>query len=71
MSLKVKDKSKKKANPYKSIRIGLIEKGTNFWRWAAQKEYPYTTVISAAKGERSGIVSVKIKRELEEFVNAE
>lgn len=60
----------KKANKnYKRLGTQLVQRGTNFRRWAMDKNYPVTTVYGAARGERSGIVATKIKRELEAFIN--
>jgi hypothetical protein len=53
---------------YQAIRSALIAKGTNLKRWAEDNEYPVTTVYGAAKGERSGIVSTKIRKRLHDFV---
>jgi hypothetical protein len=70
MKSEVNKKNGAKPDPYHALRARLIERGTNLWRWAELRGYPYTTVVGAARGDRAGIKSVKILRELEEFTNA-
>lgn len=45
----------------------MILKGFTLRSWALKKKYPVTTVYASARGERAGIIAVKISRELEEF----
>lgn len=54
-------------NNYQALRGALIEKGTNLKRWAADNNYPFTTVYGAARGTRRGIKSMHIKRQLIRF----
>jgi hypothetical protein len=53
---------------YLTRRLGLLRRGTNIKRWAEARGYPVTTVYDALKGSRLGIQSVKIVREVEEFI---
>lgn len=73
MNADVKLKHRKiKALPlsYNDLRSALIARGMYLTTWAVKRGYPYTTVVSAAKGERKGVKSSKIRRELEETANA-
>lgn len=47
------------------MRARLIERGTNFKRFAEERGLPASSVYEAAKGLRHGIKAVKIKKELE------
>lgn len=57
-------------NEYHELKGQMISRGTNIARWARKHSYPLTTVYLAASGQRAGIKSTKIRRELEKFVNA-
>jgi hypothetical protein len=63
------DMQPKVKTEYDRLRAKLILKGTNLKRWSNNTGYAYRTVISAAKQERRGATSKKIRRELQEFVN--
>jgi hypothetical protein len=51
---------------YSMLRARIVSHGTTLSRWARKKGYPATTVYGAAKGERSGIKAVRIRRQLEQ-----
>ena len=54
---------------YRSILIQLIQRGCTLRGWAMSNGYPISTVYASAKGARSGVRSIQIRRELESFVN--
>jgi hypothetical protein len=60
--------NRKRKSKEQVIRIGMIEKGTNLRLWAQAMGYPESTVYAAARGARAGIKSVKIQKELTEYV---
>lgn len=49
---------------YRGLRARLIEAGWTLRRFAIERGYAIPTVYSAAAGRRSGVISVKIRREL-------
>ena len=50
---------------YRDLRGRMLHQGTNPLRWAKDNGYPQSTVYDAAKGKRSGIKAIKIRKELE------
>ena len=61
--------AKKATANYKQLRARLIQSGTTLRRFALDRGYKPATVYNAAKGERSGVITTKIHRELEELTN--
>jgi hypothetical protein len=53
--------NKKRIRSYADIRAGMVRRGTSLYGWARKHGHRYTTVISAAKGERRGKKSQRIK----------
>lgn len=58
-------RTNKKFSTYETLASRLKDRGTNFRRFAIARGYAFQTVYSAARGERDGIVTRKIRRELE------
>lgn len=48
----------------------LIDQGQTLHSWARSKGYPPSTVYAAVHGTREGVVSVRIRRELEAAISA-
>ena len=61
--------SKNANKNYRRIRSQLIHRGLTLRRWAEMRAYPASTVYDAARGTRSGVTAVRIRRELEEYIN--
>lgn len=53
---------------YQELRWRLLRRGFSLRGWALKQGYPVTTVYSAARGERIGVRSMRIARELEAFI---
>lgn len=62
-------KPKTASGKYLDLRGRLIARGTNLRRWALGNGHPVTTVYSAARGDRHGPVSVRVRRKLEELLH--
>lgn len=60
---------KKQVRNYADIRAALIKRGTSLFAWAQANDQPYTTVVSAARGDRRGKKSCFVMQKLEEFIN--
>lgn len=56
---------------YKRLKRKLLERGWNLRQFAIRNGYKVATVYDAARGSREGVLSVKIRRELEELAYAE
>jgi hypothetical protein len=50
---------------YETLRARLVERGHTLRAFALEKRYPLQTVYSAAKRQRHGVKSKRIRRELE------
>lgn len=59
--------SAKVNNNYRELRARLIEKGNTLSSWARAHGYPLTTVYGAARGQRSGVKAIRIRKQLEQL----
>jgi hypothetical protein len=55
---------------YNRLRAGLIRRGHTIASWARLTGYRVSSVYDAAKGNRAGVKSVRIQKQLEDFINA-
>jgi hypothetical protein len=60
---------KNRVRNYADIRAKLIKRGASLFSWAKANGQPYTTVVSAARGDRAGNKSRRILEQLKEFLN--
>ena len=58
-------KQRRQINRYHQLRAALVHRGLSLHRWARDHGYPYTSVVSAARGERHGQHSKSIRAQLE------
>jgi hypothetical protein len=54
---------------YRNLRARLISRGITLRRWAISHGVPVGSVYAAAIGTRSGAKAVRIRRQLENFLN--
>ena len=65
----MKSKSRNKGFTYKSLRAELIHRGFTLRSFALANGYSVPTVYMAARGDRSGIISTKIRNHLEQIIH--
>jgi hypothetical protein len=61
----------KKTRQYRKLKASLIHRGYTLRSFAAAHGYSAPTVYMAARGQRHGIISVRIQRHLREFIKTE
>jgi hypothetical protein len=54
---------------YAKLRIKLIERGITLHGFAITHGYSIPTVYMAARGQRAGVISTKIRKHLENLIN--
>jgi hypothetical protein len=57
-------KSSSSNSEYNHFRALLTRRGSSLHRWARERGYRYTSVVSAARGERHGQISRAIRAAL-------
>lgn len=55
---------------YRAIRVALMGHGLTLRSWAAANGYPASTVYDAARGERHGRTSQRIREQLSALIDA-
>jgi hypothetical protein len=59
----------KSTKRFQAIRADLIRRGYNVATWAEKHNIPASTVYDALKNRRHGVVSVRVRQQVKEFIN--